>query len=40
MSVSAIVGDVLSEEQLQKIWHETTDEGASPLTVGPRPFIH
>ena len=27
MAVTAIVGDVLSEEQLQKIWQETTDEG-------------
>jgi hypothetical protein len=40
MEVSAIVGDVLSEEQLQKIWRETNDEGASPLTVGPRLLIH
>lgn len=39
-AVSAIVGDVLSEEQLQKIWRETTDEGAFPLTEGPRPSIH
>jgi hypothetical protein len=37
---SAVVGDVLSEEELQKIWRETTEEGASPLTVGPRSLIH
>jgi hypothetical protein len=40
MEVSAIVGDVLSEEQLQKIWRETTEEGASPLTAGLSPSIH
>jgi hypothetical protein len=40
MAVTAIVGDVLSEEQLQKIWRETTDEGAPPLTMEPRPLIH
>jgi hypothetical protein len=27
MAVNAIVGDVLSEQQLQKIWRESTDEG-------------
>jgi hypothetical protein len=40
MAVTAIVGDVLSQEQLQKIWRETTDEGAPPLTMEPRPLIH
>jgi hypothetical protein len=40
MAVSAVVADVLSEVELQKIWRETTAEGASPLTVGPRPLIH
>jgi hypothetical protein len=39
-AVSAIVGEVLSEEQLQKIWRETNDKEASPLTLGPRPLIH
>ena len=27
MAVNAIVGEVLSEQQLQKIWRESTDEG-------------
>jgi hypothetical protein len=40
MEVTAVVGDVLLEEELQQIWRETTGEGASPLTVGPRPLIH
>jgi hypothetical protein len=40
MAVTAIVGDVLSQEQLQKIWRETTDEGAPPLAMEPRPLIH
>ena len=40
MAASAVVGDVLSEERLQKIWRETTDDAASPLTAGPRPLIH
>jgi len=37
---NAKVADVLSKAQLQKIWRETTDEGASPLALGPRPFVH
>jgi hypothetical protein len=37
---SAVVGDVISEQELQKIWREVTDEETSPLTVGPRPLIH
>jgi hypothetical protein len=40
MAVSAVVGDVLSEEELRKIWREKTEEEASPLTVGPRSLIH
>lgn len=40
VAVNAKVADVLSEAQLQKIWRETTDEGASPLAVGPRPLVH
>jgi hypothetical protein len=39
IAASAVVGDVLSEEQLQEIWWET-DEGTSPVTCGPRPLIH
>jgi hypothetical protein len=38
-AVSAIVGDVLSEEQLQKIWRETREDGALPLAIGPH-LIH
>jgi hypothetical protein len=37
---NAKVADVLSKAQLQKIWRETTDEGASPLALEPRPFVH
>ena len=43
IEASAIVGNVLTEEQLQKIWRETrekTEEGASPFTAGPRLLIH
>lgn len=40
MAVGAIVGEVLSEEDLQKIWRETADDVASQLTVGRRPFVH
>ena len=40
MAVGAIVRDVLSEEQLQKIWRETADNGSCPLAVGPNPLIH
>jgi len=40
IAVSAVVRDVLSEEELQKIRWETTDEGASPLTIGPGPLVH
>jgi hypothetical protein len=35
-----LLGDVLSEDDLLKIWRETADEGASPLTGGQRPLIH
>jgi hypothetical protein len=40
MPRNEIVGDVLSEEDLQRIWRETADEAASPLTVACRPLIH
>ena len=40
MPASAVVGDVLSVEELQKMWRETTEEGASPVTVGPRSLVH
>ena len=40
VAVNAKVADVLSEAQLQKIWRETTDKGASPLAAGPRPLVH
>ena len=40
MPGSAVVGDVLSVEELQKMWRETTEEGASPVTVGPRSLVH
>ena len=35
MQVSAIVGNVLSEKELQKIWRETAEDG-----VGPRSLVH
>jgi hypothetical protein len=35
MQISAIVGDVLSEKELQKIWRETVEDG-----VGPRSLVH
>jgi hypothetical protein len=37
---NAKVRDFLSEQQLQKIWRETTEDGASLLTVDPRPLVH
>ena len=40
MAVSAVVGDVLAEEDLEKIWGETAKEGASPLALGQRPLVH
>lgn len=35
-----LLGEVLSEDDLLKIWHETADEGVSPRTSEPRPLIH
>ena len=35
VQVSAIVGDVLSEKELQKIWRETVEDA-----VGPRSLVH
>jgi hypothetical protein len=32
--------DVLTEQELQKIWRETASEGASPPTTGLRPIVH
>ena len=32
--------DVLTEEELQKIWRETADEGVSPRTMGQHHLIH
>jgi hypothetical protein len=32
--------DLLTEAELQKIWRETADEGASPRIGGRRPLIH
>ena len=32
--------DVLTEEELEKIWRETADEDASPHTMGQRHFVH
>jgi hypothetical protein len=40
MAVSARVADVLSEEDLQKIWRETADDVASPPTVERHPSVH
>ena len=39
MASSTAVRDVLSEDELQKIWRETADEG-SPLAVEQRPLFH
>jgi hypothetical protein len=35
-----LLGAVLSEDDLLKIWHETADEATPPLTVGQRPLFH
>ena len=35
-----LLGEVLSEDDLLKIWHETANEGASPRTSEQRPSIH
>ena len=35
-----LLGEVLSEDDLLKIWHEAADEGASPRTSELRPSIH
>jgi hypothetical protein len=35
-----LLGAVLSEDELLKIWHETADEGASPSTSKQRPLFH
>jgi hypothetical protein len=35
-----LLGAVLSEDDLLKIWHETADEGASPGTVEQRALVH
>jgi hypothetical protein len=35
-----LLGAVLSEDDLLKIWHETADEGASPRTSAQRPLVH
>jgi hypothetical protein len=35
-----LLGAVLSEDDLLKIWHETADEGASPRTSEQRPLFH
>jgi hypothetical protein len=40
MASSAKVREFLSEQQLQKIWRETTEDGTSPLTIEPRPLVH
>jgi hypothetical protein len=34
------VCDVLTEEELQKIWRETASEGALPHTIERRPLVH
>jgi hypothetical protein len=35
-----LLGAVLSEEDLLKIWRETADKATSPLPEGQRPLIH
>ena len=35
-----LLGSVLSEDDLLKIWSETADEGASPRTVELRRSVH
>jgi hypothetical protein len=32
--------DVLTKEELRKIWRETASEGASPHTIGRHPLVH
>jgi hypothetical protein len=32
--------DVLTEEELRKLWRETASEGASPHTIGRRHLVH
>jgi hypothetical protein len=32
--------DVLTENELEKIWRETADEDVSPRTSGQRPLLH
>jgi hypothetical protein len=35
-----LLGEVLSEDDLLRIWHETADEGATPRTSEQRPLFH
>jgi hypothetical protein len=35
-----LLGAVLSEDDLLKIWRETAEEGASPRSVERRPLVH
>ena len=34
------IGDVLTEEEIQKVWRETAEEAASPGTIGQRHLVH
>jgi hypothetical protein len=36
----AKICDVLTEQELEKIWRETADEDASPHTVGQHHLVH
>jgi hypothetical protein len=40
VEAATMVVDVLSEEDLQKMWQETAEEGASPLALGQCPLVH
>jgi hypothetical protein len=35
-----IIGDAITEEELQTIWLETADPNTSPETIGRHPSIH
>jgi hypothetical protein len=35
-----LLGDILSEDDLLKIWRDTADESASPLALEQRPLVH
>ena len=40
VEATTVVVDVLSEEDLRRMWQETAEEGASPLALVQCPLVH